>query len=171
MPGRQEFPLWVDSGAGKAREKVLGLTITALQVEGQGTVGRVYHFQDLTELRSLEREVQVRERMSALGRLAAGIAHEIRNPLASLAGSVKLLGRYGGLDDDQNRLLNIVVKESERLNRIVTDFLGYARGRSGAMVRLDLRQPLQEFCCWRVTARVAGPALNCLPTWGRRRFG
>jgi len=144
VPGRQEFPLWVGGAAGPGREKILGLTITALQVEGQGTVGRVYHFQDLTELRSLEREVQVRERMSALGRLAAGIAHEIRNPLASLAGSVKLLGRYGAIDQDQTKLLAIVIKESERLNRIVTDFLGYARGRNYDMARFDLRQSLEE---------------------------
>ncbi len=107
--------------------RTLGISVTPLQVPGQGNVGRVYQFQDLTQLRQLEHEIEVRERMSALGRLAAGIAHEIRNPLASLGGSVRLLAGYLHLGEQEQELMDIVVRESDRLNRIVSDFLSYAR--------------------------------------------
>lgn len=125
------------------REKIVGLTVVPLQVAGR-SAGRVFHFQDLTELRRLEREVRVRDRMAALGRMAAGIAHEIRNPLASVAGSVRLLGRFASLDDEQRRLIEIVVRESERLNRIVSDFLTYAREQPCTLAPLDLRATLEE---------------------------
>lgn len=125
------------------QDKVIGLTVVLLRVSG-GTAGRVFHFQDLTELRRLERELRVRDRMTALGRMAAGIAHEIRNPLASLAGSVQLLARYASLDDEQQKLIAIVERESERLNRIIGDFLGYARDHRYQMTPLDLRAVLED---------------------------
>jgi two-component system sensor histidine kinase PilS (NtrC family) len=126
------------------RNKILGFTVTALQAVGRGEVGRVYHFQDLTELRRLEREVKIRDRMAALGRLAAGIAHEIRNPLASMAGSVKLLTSFGPLDDDQRKIADIVIKESERLNRIISDFLNYAREGQYKFTSVELRTLVED---------------------------
>lgn len=126
------------------REKIIGLTVVPLRVPGAGAAGRVFHFQDLTELRRLEREVRARDRMAAVGRMAAGIAHEIRNPLASLAGSVQLLARYASLDEEHKRLVAIVGRESERLNRTVADFLGYARDYQYRMAPMDLRECLGE---------------------------
>jgi two-component system sensor histidine kinase PilS (NtrC family) len=87
----------------------------------------VYNFQDLTEEKKREAEYRTKDRMATLGRMAAGIAHEIRNPLASIAGSVKLLKSISELDDDQSKLIAIVSRESERLNKLVSDFLLYSR--------------------------------------------
>lgn len=126
------------------REKIIGLTVVPLKVNGATDAGRVIHFQDLTELRRLERELRRRDRMAAVGRMAAGIAHEIRNPLASMAGSVRLLARSAAQDPDQQRLAAVVERESERLNRIVGEFLGYSRDYQYHMAEVDLRALLEE---------------------------
>lgn len=89
--------------------------------------GYVLTFQDLTEVMELEREVRRQERLAALGKMAAGLAHEIRNPLASMRGSVQVLASELSLSRDQLQLMEIVLRESDRLNRIVSDFLTYAR--------------------------------------------
>jgi two-component system sensor histidine kinase PilS (NtrC family) len=89
--------------------------------------GYVLTFQDLTEVMELEREVRRQERLAALGKMAAGLAHEIRNPLASMRGSVQVLANELSLSRDQSQLMEIVLRESDRLNRIVSDFLTYAR--------------------------------------------
>ena len=89
--------------------------------------GYVLTFQDLTEVMELEREVRRQERLAALGKMAAGLAHEIRNPLASMRGSVQVLASELSLSRDQSQLMEIVLRESDRLNRIVSDFLTYAR--------------------------------------------
>lgn len=126
------------------REKIIGLTVVPLKVDGTTAAGRVIHFQDLTELRRLERELRRRDRMAAVGRMAAGIAHEIRNPLASMAGSVRLLARSAAQDPDQQRLAAVVERESERLNRIVGEFLGYSRDYQYHMAEVDLRALVEE---------------------------
>ncbi|OFW26670.1 MAG: hypothetical protein A3H27_14170 [Acidobacteria bacterium RIFCSPLOWO2_02_FULL_59_13] len=110
-------------------EKFLGLSVAPLSRSGK-IVGYVYNFQDVTQLKQLERAIQLKDRMAALGRMAAAIAHEIRNPLASIAGSVKLFSGMVNLTPDQQRLLGIVLKESERLNGIITDFLLYSREKT-----------------------------------------
>ena len=92
--------------------------------------GYVFNFQDLTELRRLEQEVATKERMAAVGRLSAAIAHEIRQPLTAMAGAVKELARLVPLEEDEKHLVNIVSRESERLNQIITDFLNYSREKS-----------------------------------------
>src|ERR1700674_3478114 len=92
------------------QEKTFGITVTALVVPEQGTTGYVYTFEDLTEIRRLEREIRMRDRLAAIGRLAAGIAHEIRNPLASIAGSVNVLSRISPFNDEQKLLIDIVTR-------------------------------------------------------------
>lgn len=119
-------------------EKIFGITVTPLSVPDQGAIGCVYTFEDHTEIRRLEREVRMRDRLAAVGRLAAGIAHEIRNPLASIAGSVQMLSRLAALTDEQKQLVDIVTRESNRLNAIITDFLAYSREKSYKFVRADL---------------------------------
>jgi two-component system sensor histidine kinase PilS (NtrC family) len=108
----------------------LGLSISPLRTSQKRTAGFVFNFQDLTELRRLEEEVAVKDRMAALGRLSAAIAHEIRQPLTAIAGASKELTRMSTPDDDDRRLLNIVGRESERLNQIITDFLNYSREKT-----------------------------------------
>ncbi|MBZ5524385.1 MAG: PAS domain-containing protein [Acidobacteriia bacterium] len=119
-------------------EKIFGITVTPLSVPEQGAIGCVHTFEDHTEIRRLEREVRMRDRLAAVGRLAAGIAHEIRNPLASIAGSVQMLARLSDLNDEQKQLLDIVTRESNRLNSIITDFLAYSREKSFKFARVDL---------------------------------
>jgi two-component system, NtrC family, sensor histidine kinase PilS len=128
----------------KSGEKYFRVTVTPLFVPDRGVIGFVYVFDDLTELRRLEREVRMRDRLAAIGRLSSGIAHEIRNPLSSMAGSVKVLSSIATLSDDQRALVDIVTRESERLNAIITDFLAYSRERKAQMLPVDLRMLLED---------------------------
>jgi len=129
---------------GSRRQKTLNMTVSRLNVPHSGAVGYIYSFDDLTEIRRLEREVRLRDRLSAVGRMAAGIAHEIRNPLSSIAGSVKLLSEVAALDDEQKILVNIVNRESERLNNIISDFLTYSREKQYEFARVDMVPVIEE---------------------------
>jgi two-component system sensor histidine kinase PilS (NtrC family) len=120
------------------RQKTFSIIGSALVIPDRGSVGCIYTFDDLTEIRRLEREVRLRDRLSAVGRMAAGIAHEIRNPLTSIAGSVKMLASLSALNDEQQTLVSIVTRESERLNAIITDFLWYAREKKFELREIDL---------------------------------
>jgi two-component system sensor histidine kinase PilS (NtrC family) len=113
-------------------------------VTAQGDLGFVYSFDDLTEIRRLEREVRMQDRLAAVGRLAAAIAHEIRNPLTSIAGSVSMLSDAPALNPEERHLLQIVTRESERLNNIITDFLAYSRGKQYRFERTDLILLLED---------------------------
>src|ERR1019366_864167 len=104
----------------------------------------VFNFQDLTDLRRLEQEVATKERMAALGRLSAAIAHEIRQPLTAMAGGVKELGRLVPLQEDEQHLVGIVSRESERLNKIITDFLNYSREKTYEFSEEDVASVLDE---------------------------
>jgi two-component system sensor histidine kinase PilS (NtrC family) len=118
--------------------------VSALAVPERGTLGFVYTFDDLTEIRRLEREVRMQDRLAAVGRLAAAIAHEIRNPLTSIAGSVSMLSEIPHLEDEHRQLLQIVTRESERLNTIITDFLAYSRGRQYRFAKVNLLPLLED---------------------------
>ncbi len=124
--------------------KTFRVQVSALAVPEKGTLGYVYTFDDLTEVRRLEREVRMQDRLAAVGRLAAAIAHEIRNPLTSIAGSVSLLSGIPDLSDEHRQLLQIVTRESERLNHIITDFLGYSRGKQYQFKKVDLLPLLED---------------------------
>src|SRR5215469_13068148 len=121
-----------------AFRKTFRVIVSSLTVPGQEIVGYVYTFDDLTEIRRLEREVRMQDRLAAVGRLAAAIAHEIRNPLTSIAGSVSMLSGTPQLNDEHKQLLQIVTRESERLNGIITDFLAYSRGKQYRFSPTDL---------------------------------
>ena len=112
--------------------------VAALTVPERGDLGYVYVLDDLTELRRLEREVRMQDRLAAVGRLAAAIAHEIRNPLTSIAGSVSMLSGVPEMNEEHRRLLDIVTRESKRLNSIITDFLAYSRTKQYHFDKVDL---------------------------------
>jgi two-component system sensor histidine kinase PilS (NtrC family) len=131
------------------RELHLGFSVAPLVDEGKShgasaTQGYVLTFQDLTEVMELEREVRRQERLAALGKMAAGLAHEIRNPLASMRGSIQVLAAELDLLPDQAQLMEIVLRESDRLNRIVSDFLVYARPPRTERQAVDLASILSE---------------------------
>ena len=121
----------------------VGMTASTLTFPGGGT-GYVWSFQDVTDVRRLERDARLRQRLAAVGEMAAGIAHEIRNPLASMSGSIQVLRQELPLSGDQAQLMDIVLRESERLNETIRSFLAYARPQRSALARLDVRKILQD---------------------------
>jgi two-component system sensor histidine kinase PilS (NtrC family) len=118
--------------------KTVRVRVATLTVPERGDLGYVYVLDDLTEIRRLEREVRMQDRLAAVGRLAAAIAHEIRNPLTSIAGSVSMLSGVPEMNEDHRRLLDIVTRESQRLNSIITDFLAYSRTKQYHFDKVDL---------------------------------
>jgi two-component system, NtrC family, sensor histidine kinase PilS len=124
--------------------KTFRVAATTLSVPGRMNIGYVYTFDDLTEIRRLERDLRIQDRLAAVGRLAAAIAHEIRNPLTSIAGSVSMLSGIADLSDEHRQLLQIVTRESERLNGIITDFLAYSRGKQYRFASVDLLPLLED---------------------------
>ncbi|HET7206630.1 MAG TPA: ATP-binding protein [Terriglobales bacterium] len=124
--------------------KTFRVIVSMLTVPQRGPVGFVYSLDDLTAIRRLEREVRIQDRLAAVGRLAAAIAHEIRNPLTSIAGSVQMLESIAALNEEQRTLVRIVTRESERLNAIITDFLAYSRSKRYELERVDLLQLLND---------------------------
>jgi two-component system sensor histidine kinase PilS (NtrC family) len=129
---------------GNGFHKTFRVLVSALNVSACGGLGLVYSFDDLTEVRRLEREVRMQDRLAAVGRLAAAIAHEIRNPLTSIAGSVSMLSDASTLNSEERHLLQIVIRESDRLNNIVTDFLAYSRGKQYRFERVNLVPLLED---------------------------
>jgi two-component system sensor histidine kinase PilS (NtrC family) len=121
----------------------LGLSVAGLPLP-DGSRGYIYTFQDVTEIKRFEQNARLQQRLAAVGEMAAGIAHEIRNPLASMSGSMQMLKEELPLTDDQAQLMDIVLKESERLNETIKSFLAYARPQRFSPQRLDLRAIVHE---------------------------
>jgi two-component system sensor histidine kinase PilS (NtrC family) len=105
--------------------------------------GAVVVFQDLTQVKEMRDKIRLSDRLAALGELSAAIAHEIRTPLASICGSIDML-RDTNLKPEDKRLMGLVVKESERLRRIIDDFLEFARSRSSQFTAMPMDSILQE---------------------------
>jgi len=121
----------------------IGLTVTTLSLP-DGRSGYLFTFQDVTDVRRLERGARMQQRLAAVGEMAAGIAHEIRNPLASMSGSIQVLRQELPLSEEQAQLMDIVLRESERLNDTIKSFLAYARPQRVALTRLDIRGVVQD---------------------------
>jgi len=125
---------------------VLEVMASALLLDGT-TSGYILTFQDLTKVRRLEFQVRQSEKMAAVGQLAAGIAHEIRNPLASISGSIQLLGgSFTGRQEDEQRLMKIVLREIDRLNNLITEFLDFVRPDTLKDEPVDLNGLVAEVC-------------------------
>jgi len=123
---------------------VLGVTVSPLRDLDDRVIGRVVNFTDLTELRRLELASRRSERLATVGELAAGVAHEIRNPLASISGSIELLRAAPQVSDDDRTLMNIVHREIQRLNVLIGDLLDYANPRPSQPVDFDLGVMVRE---------------------------
>jgi two-component system sensor histidine kinase PilS (NtrC family) len=121
----------------------IGLTMAPLRFP-EGTAGFLFTFQDITELKRLERDARLQQRLGAVGEMAAGIAHEIRNPLAAMSGSMQVLREELPLSDEQAQLMDIVLRESDRLNERIRVFLAYARPERLAFSRVDVRRLLHD---------------------------
>lgn len=134
----------IDFRTPDGKQRYIGISVSPLRSREPGPSGFVFNFQDLTDLRRLEQEVATKERMAALGRLSAAIAHEIRQPLTAMAGAVKELARLVPLEEDEKHLVGIVSRESERLNHIITDFLNYSREKTYEFQEADVGWLLDE---------------------------
>lgn len=139
-PMRHEGLIQLPNGA----KRFLGFSVSPLLDNNQQSLGYIFSFQDLTEIMRLEEEVRLKERMAAIGRMAAAIAHEIRNPLTAMSGSVEILRSHANLPEKDERLLNILIRESDRLNKFIEDFLNFARPRTCAKNELDLVPILRD---------------------------
>jgi two-component system sensor histidine kinase PilS (NtrC family) len=123
---------------------LLGVTLTPLLDDRGQKTGIVGMFQDLTKIRAIEEEMKKKEKLASIGELAASMAHEIRNPLAALSGSMQVLNRELKLEDENRRLMEIALKEAERLNMIITTFLKYARPMPLNKKRCSLHDLLED---------------------------
>ena len=110
--------------------RVIGGNVAPIRAAERGRTGFLLLFQDLTEIKALEERTRLSERLAAVGELSAGLAHELRNPLASILGSVQILRQPGQSQAMLERVLGILGRESERVSAILTDFLDYARPRT-----------------------------------------
>lgn len=134
-------------GVFKRRDKkeiFLGMSLYLLRDESDVTQGVIGIFRDLTVLKEMEEKVRRKDRLTALGEMAAGIAHEIRNPLTSISGSVQLLKESSDLNETDRQLMDIVVRETEGLNSIITNFLAYARPLPLVLSSCDINEIVKE---------------------------
>jgi len=118
----------------------IGLTVITLSLP-DGRSGYLFTFQDVTDVRRLERGARIQQRLAAVGEMAAGIAHEIRNPLASMSGSIQVLREELPLTEEQAQLMDIVLRESERLNDTIKSFLAYARPQRVTLTVIKQARP------------------------------
>jgi two-component system sensor histidine kinase PilS (NtrC family) len=125
------------------REIDIGLSAAHLETPG-GRAGYLITFQDVTDIKKLERDARIQQRLAAVGEMAAGIAHEIRNPLASMSGSIQILRQELPLSSEQEQLMDIVLRESERLNTTIRSFLAYARPQRFSIERFDVGRALHD---------------------------
>ena len=148
---------WNYTGPG-GRAMILDLGLLGLKDRSNVTWGRLLVFEDRTRMKQMEEEVRRVERLAAIGEMAAGIAHEIRNPLASISGSFQMLEADLNKEGDQGRLITIMRREMDRLNHIVNDFLSFARPRTASPVAINLSNVVDELL--RMFAQQLGPDGN-----------
>ncbi len=150
---RGELPFTRDQGEALS----LGFSRSPLRDARGRPDGAILIFQDLTRVREMEEQLRLSERLSAVGQLATGLAHEIRNPLASLWGAIELLGAdMAEQDASSRRLLRIVERETARLNRLASDFLCYATGRAPQCQAVPLHELFEEIRDLLVSGEHAG---------------
>jgi two-component system sensor histidine kinase PilS (NtrC family) len=125
----------------------LGIGISVLSDDGGNPTGAVLVFQDLTEVKTLAERIRLADRLAALGELSAAIAHEIRTPLASICGSVEMLRDSLAPAGEDGRLVDLVIRESERLRKKIDYFLEFARSRPSRFHEVNLKQVLSEVVC------------------------
>jgi len=150
----------VISEPGKYR-RILGGHLASLRGAAGRESGQLLLFQDLTELKALEERTRISERLAAIGQLAAGLAHELRNPLASISGCVQLLHREGSPEAVRARVLGILERETHRVGATVSDFLDFARPDPPNGTILFLPRVMEEVrSSWEMDPRTADVTLT-----------
>jgi two-component system sensor histidine kinase PilS (NtrC family) len=126
------------------RKIYFAINISLLKDESNNVRGIIGVFDDMTSIKDMEEKVVKSEKLAAIGRITAGIAHEIRNPLASISGSIQVLKDELSLGDSNKRLMEIILRETERLNSIITQFLIYASPSKKYIHRCNMRELINE---------------------------
>jgi two-component system sensor histidine kinase PilS (NtrC family) len=167
---RFRFERWFETGRGQ--RIFLGLAVSNLYDKIGRPLGYIFIFQDLTDIHALEQEVRLKERMAALGEMAAGMAHELRNPLAAISGAVQYLKGDIGPQGETLELMDIILRESDRLDQTIRDFLTFTRPGSFAPESTDIVRLLQDSLkllrksrecreTHRIVTRFAAPRIVC----------
>lgn len=125
-------------------DRTIGVSVSPLYDVSDVIIGRVVNFSDLTELRRMELHMRRAERLATVGQLAAGVAHEIRNPLAAISGSIELLRQSPQSTGDDRSLMEIVIREIDRLNTLITELLDYANPRPRQIAEFDAAVLVEE---------------------------
>jgi two-component system, NtrC family, sensor histidine kinase PilS len=142
---RLRLPRWETSFQRKdGASLILGFSISPLKDSSDREMGNILIFQDLTRLREMEEHLKRADRLAAIGKMAAGIAHEIRNPLASISGSIEILKEEMGDSPQNQQLMGIVLREVNRLNSLIADFLLFARPISPGKEKIHLNRLIEE---------------------------
>ncbi len=122
----------------------IGYSVSKLLSETNELTGWIITFQDLTEIRSMEESVRRKDRLAAVGRVGAGLAHEIRNPLGAMRGAIQVLQSATPPESMQADLMGIILRESDRLNSIITNFLSYAKPKVGNFGEVDVCEAIRD---------------------------
>ena len=147
-----------------AGRRIIGGHLAPLRGAAGRESGQLLLFQDLTDLKALEERTRISERLAAIGQLAAGLAHELRNPLASISGCVQLLQRKESPEEVRSRVLGILDRETQRVGAIVSDFLDFARPEPPSGSILFLPRVLEEVrSSWEMDPRTEGLVLAMDP--------
>ncbi len=137
--------------------QILGGHLAGLRGLNREETGQLLLFQDLTDLKALEERTRISERLAAIGQLAAGLAHELRNPMASISGCVQLLQREDSPQEVEKRVLGILDRETQRVGAILSDFLDFARPEVPGGSLLFLPKVLEEArASWEMDPRTKG---------------
>ncbi|HAG91788.1 MAG TPA: hypothetical protein DCL41_07945 [Bdellovibrionales bacterium] len=139
--GVQRFDCEIES---QDQIKLLEVKVGDFRDESDRSKGWILLLEDRTEVKQLEKELQQKEKLAAVGQLAAGIAHEIRNPLASISGSIQMLSAEAQISAENKKLMNIVNKEIDRLNGLISEFLTYVRPEDEVRDPIDINVVLRE---------------------------
>ncbi len=122
----------------------IGYNISPLFSENKERSGLIVTFQDLTDIRSMEESIRRKDRLAAVGRVGAGLAHEIRNPLGAMRGAIQVLESNTPPESVQADLMKIILRESDRLNSIITNFLSYAKPKVGSFSEIDACEAIRD---------------------------
>lgn len=122
----------------------IGYSVAKLYSEEKESSGYIITFQDLTEIRTMEESIRRKDRLAAVGRVGAGLAHEIRNPLGAMRGAIQVLESSMPPNSIHTDLMGIILRESDRLNSIITNFLSYAKPKVGNFSEIDLREAVHD---------------------------
>jgi two-component system sensor histidine kinase PilS (NtrC family) len=143
-PSHPEDRLFLDYKHPRMGRRDLGYSVAVLPIDDGGKKATLLSFQDLTKIHQIEQQLWTSRKLAAIGRLAASIAHEIRNPLASISGCVEMLQQFLPSDEEPKKLMQIVLKETDRLNHLITEFLDYVRQENMDLKPHNLSRFLQE---------------------------